>query len=271
MVATGSDDEFAYSDVEMMPTPDSQTENKAPPKRRAAAKSKAVVTGSRVAKAKAPGRRTSGASVLATTTTTAPKGRKGGARKALKELESVNDNGNETEEVEDFEQEEPMKPAKKGRATKPKAAPKTTKTTARGGPAKPGKRAACVEPTVKYIPDTQPEPMQIEPTILQEEEEDEPTLRPVASSRPIVPPMRQARSTSRQPESLIAPRRRAGSASSTERGGDPALRRKLGDMTRKFESLDLKYKQLKEVGSTDAVTNFEKLRRSTEQRAQGKS
>ena len=55
-------------------------------------------------------------------------------------------------------------------------------------------------------------------------------------------------------------RRRAGSASDTERG-DPNLRRKLGDITRRFENVDLKYQNLKEVGINEANANMEKLRR----------
>ena len=55
-------------------------------------------------------------------------------------------------------------------------------------------------------------------------------------------------------------RRRAGSASDTERG-DPNLRRKLGDVTRRFENVDLKYRTLKEVGIGEANANMEKLRR----------
>lgn len=55
-------------------------------------------------------------------------------------------------------------------------------------------------------------------------------------------------------------RRRAGSASDTERG-DPNLRRKLGDVTRRFENIDLKYRNLKEVGINEANANMEKLRK----------
>lgn len=60
-------------------------------------------------------------------------------------------------------------------------------------------------------------------------------------------------------------RRRAGSASDTERaGGDPSLRRKLGDVTRKFENIDLKYRNLKDVGILEANANMEKLRKQCE-------
>jgi len=55
-------------------------------------------------------------------------------------------------------------------------------------------------------------------------------------------------------------RRRAGSASDTERG-DPNLRRKLGDMSRKYENIDAKYRSLKEVGLKEANANMERLRK----------
>ncbi|KAK5087233.1 hypothetical protein LTR05_004404 [Lithohypha guttulata] len=57
--------------------------------------------------------------------------------------------------------------------------------------------------------------------------------------------------------------RRAGSVSDTERG-DPMLRRKLGDMTRKYESIDLKYRNLKDLAVTEANANVEKLRKQCE-------
>jgi len=68
-------------------------------------------------------------------------------------------------------------------------------------------------------------------------------------------------------ESLVreqpAYRRRAGSVSETERG-DLMLRRKLGDITRKYENMDLKYRNLKDVTVSEANTNVEKLRKQCE-------
>ncbi|KIV90033.1 hypothetical protein PV10_07379 [Exophiala mesophila] len=69
-------------------------------------------------------------------------------------------------------------------------------------------------------------------------------------------PVRDASKVRQEP----AYRRRAGSASDTERG-DPNLRRKLGDITRRFENVDMKYRNLKEVGINEANANMEKLRR----------
>ncbi len=78
------------------------------------------------------------------------------------------------------------------------------------------------------------------------------------------PVKKVVRSTSR-PRQDNTFRRRAGSASDTERGGgDPNLRRKLGDITRKFENIDLKYRNLKDVGILEANSNMEKLRKQCE-------
>jgi Chromosome segregation protein Csm1/Pcs1 len=72
------------------------------------------------------------------------------------------------------------------------------------------------------------------------------------------------RSASRPRQENVC-RRRAGSASDTERAvGDPNLRRKLGDVTRKFENIDLKYRNLKDVGVSEANANMEKLRKQCE-------
>jgi chromosome segregation ATPase len=78
--------------------------------------------------------------------------------------------------------------------------------------------------------------------------------------RPAQKPVQSA-SQSRQETGF---RRAAGSASDTERGGDPNLRRKLGDITRKFENIDLKYRNLKDVGISEANANIEKLRKQCE-------
>ncbi|KIW55906.1 hypothetical protein PV05_04614 [Exophiala xenobiotica] len=91
-------------------------------------------------------------------------------------------------------------------------------------------------------------------TTEEEEENTEPLLTEKVSKSNVAP-----RNVSRpRPEPTY--RRRAGSASDTERA-DPSLRRKLGDVTRKFENVDLKYRNLKEVGIHEANTNMEKLRR----------
>jgi len=149
-----------------------------------------------------------------------------------------------------------------------KAAPRAT---AAGRKARTAKNVPVVEPT-KVIPETQPEPMEIEPAVLaMEDEVDEVDEVAAPTPRPAARTANRALSASK-PRPAPAAHRRAGSASDTERdrgGSDPALRRKLGDMTKKFENLDMKYRNLREVGTKDAESNFEKLKRTSDERCKG--
>ncbi|KAF2455005.1 chromosome segregation protein Csm1/Pcs1-domain-containing protein [Lineolata rhizophorae] len=84
----------------------------------------------------------------------------------------------------------------------------------------------------------------------------------------------RARSSSRQPQPQPQPyqrvngmHRRGGSVSDAERTGDIGLRRKLGDMTKKFEALDLKYRNLREASMRDAESSFDRLKHATDERA----
>ncbi|KAJ9669752.1 hypothetical protein H2201_000137 [Coniosporium apollinis] len=148
------------------------------------------------------------------------------------------------------------------------AAKIAAKATAAGRKTRTAKNVPAVEP-VKVIPETQPEPMDIEPTVLaMEDEVDEVDEVAAPTPRPIARTANRALSASKQRPAPGA-HRRAGSASDTERdrgGSDPALRRKLGDMTKKFENLDMKYRNLREVGTKDAESNFEKLKRTSDER-----
>ncbi|KAK3294683.1 chromosome segregation protein Csm1/Pcs1-domain-containing protein [Chaetomium fimeti] len=49
--------------------------------------------------------------------------------------------------------------------------------------------------------------------------------------------------------------------------GDPALRRRLGEMTQKYESLEHKYRDLKEVAVREAERNFDKLKKQSEEKS----
>ncbi|SLM40783.1 Monopolin complex, subunit Csm1/Pcs1 [Lasallia pustulata] len=127
-----------------------------------------------------------------------------------------------------------------------------------------GKTKSSVEPALseKVIPETQQAPMDIDGTVPPEEDEDVEETAPQSVFRQA----RHGRTNSRQPQAAVA-RRRAGSASDNERtGSDAATRRKLGEMTKKFENLDLKFRNLREVGIKEAEANFEKLRKQSEDR-----
>jgi hypothetical protein len=101
-----------------------------------------------------------------------------------------------------------------------------------------------------------------------EESVDEVTPQPIYRHAPQI----RAPSISRQPASIqnsaAIPRRRAGSTSSNEgKTGDPALRRKLGEMTKKLDALETRYRNLREIGIKEATTNFDQLRTQSDERA----
>jgi hypothetical protein len=139
-----------------------------------------------------------------------------------------------------------------------------------------GKRQASVESrnvqgkyiSERVVPETQMD-VDTSAVTLEDDNEDEPTLHPTARHTG------RARSVSKTRELLSRQpsvgRKRAGSGSDAERGGraDPLLRRKLGDITKKFENLDLKYRNLREVGVKEAEANLEKLKKSTSERIKG--
>jgi hypothetical protein len=51
---------------------------------------------------------------------------------------------------------------------------------------------------------------------------------------------------------------------------EPALRRRLGEMTQKHESLEHKYRDLKEIAVKEAERNFDKLKKQSEEKSRGK-
>lgn len=60
-----------------------------------------------------------------------------------------------------------------------------------------------------------------------------------------------------------SPRKRK-SGIETDHGGDPELRRRIGDVTKKHDALESKYRNLREIGIVEANTNMEKLRKQCE-------
>ncbi len=289
-VDSASEDEITHDELNALPTPDSNTENKAPARKaraKGAQTAKTTASAKLAVKSKPTARRASGGSVLGVKKGTAAVGKKApakGGRKALVELKDVN--GSDTEEVDEFEDEasvEHPKPAKRGRpATKKVQEEEPPQTEA---PARRGRKPAAKEPAVKKqpkskpskhdsapeekqttIPETQPEPdvdpMDIEESI--EIDEIPETMPP-----PPRPSARRAQAQSNRTRQVSTGRMRTGSASDSER--DPVLRRKVGDLTRKLEAMTVKYDTLKEVASSGKDSNFEQLKRRTEQAAKGMS
>jgi len=185
------------------------------------------------------------------------------SRQPLKDRTNVQSDG------EDMDEEE---------GAKPKA--KRAKTTAASR--KP--KAAKAGETLGVIPETQQDPEDVEQSIEMDADGMDVAQAPTpqqlqrfvqrprsASVQPAQPlqPRASARSVSAQP-GYPPPRERSGSVSGTERerrGGDPELRRKLNEMSKKYETLNLKYQNLQEIGKSNAESNFEKLKRASDQKA----
>lgn len=304
-VDSASEDEMTHDELNALPTPDSNTENKAPARKargNAAQTKKTTPANKAPAKGKPATRRVSGSNVLGVKKANAAVAKKApakGARKALVERKETN--GSDTEEVDEFDQEElvePVKPTKRGRPSK-KAQEEAEQVQEEEeehvvkapGPAKKGRKTAAKEPTTKKepkskattkakttkrvakqeveaehitIPETQPEldegPMDIEESIEIEEISEVMPLPPRPSARRAQAQPNRARQTS-------TGIRRTGSVSDSER--DPVLRRKVGDLTRKLEAMTVKYDTLKEAASSGKESNFDQLKRRTEQAAKG--
>ncbi|KAI9736075.1 MAG: hypothetical protein M1818_006251 [Claussenomyces sp. TS43310] len=267
------DDDVQGQTRNTMPVRNSTTENMPVVKKGRGGKAVA----SKISKPKPPARRTSG------------RGKK--ARQALADKTNEQHEQSDTEEVDDFDQGDvtvldnvtsadeldafPVAgESKKARSTKTRSTTKPTiSTTATkssreysGRMVPNAKRGARKEATTAAEPmcqdgtilETQVSTMDVDENGDEEVEEvEEPTLRPVARRTDVV------RSGSRSRQTSIS-RRRAGSASDTERS-DPAMRRKLGYMTKKYEQLDLKYQNLREVGVQQAEDKFEKLKKQSEE------
>lgn len=122
-----------------------------------------------------------------------------------------------------------------------------------------------VPETQKAIAETQPEPMEIDqpqsPEVSVEDEDAIPQSVYRQSNR-IQPASRQRFTTTS--------RKRAGSASGSERtDSDAKLRRKLGAMAEKLESLESRYKHLREIGVKEAEANYKKLKEQSDESKKG--
>jgi hypothetical protein len=291
-----SDDE--QSDIEMMPTPESNQENKPAAK----AKKGAKVPTAGVKRGRPASKR------LSVGKQSTAKRRAVAKRGPLKDQTNAR-HDSDTEEIDEFAHEEskeseaipasapaavpeekpepePKKPAaKKGRPPKKTAGsavveestqtrrdgefeytPTASRATKKGGRPKKADPVQEEEATIQETQQPREAEIDDDDTMLSIEQDDiipQSTYKQTSNA--------QKRSTSRQPQPYTTSnaRRRAGSASDTERGNDPALRRKLGDTTRKFESMELKYRNLRDVGIKEAEANFERLRKQSEERTRG--
>lgn len=86
-----------------------------------------------------------------------------------------------------------------------------------------------------------------------------------------LPSHRHALSSVQRPQSrdLFGTDRRAVPASDSELH-EPAIRRRVGELTRKYESLEAKYRDLREIGVKEAERNYDLLKKQSEEKANSK-
>lgn len=60
--------------------------------------------------------------------------------------------------------------------------------------------------------------------------------------------------------------RRIGAMTSDSEQNDPSLRRRLGDLSKKYERLESKYRDLRDIGVKEAERNFDRLKRQGEEK-----
>lgn len=302
---TDMNDELDSAEPTVQPSPDSNQENNAAPGKRGRYKTKPA--SAKFSNSRPSTKRTSGGT-MAGKKKAASKKKATGKRVPLKEQTTVQ-HASDTEGIGGFNEpadgevdpiedasmdEQPpaketigrKKPAARGRKAAAKESKPQPQATAKDGefeytpirnvdnglfsrvstnniaPRGRGGKRGTTKP--KEIPETQVEPMHVDPPSIPEEDEDaipQSVYRQTSNLR--------ASSKTRQPP---VNRRRAGSASDTERtGNDPALRRKLGEMTKKVDNLEMRYNNLREVGVKEAEANFEKLKAVSEAKSKGES
>lgn len=291
-VDSASEDDMTHDELNAIPTPDSNTENKFPVRKQRAQGTQLAVTTKPPARGRPVSRRVSASSILSAKTTArvAKRGPVKGQRKALAERNNKNNNNtneSDTEEVDDLDHEasaEHPKHTKRGRPAKKTQeeatvdAPVPTKRGRRPGVkestanenrkanTKAKTRRSISEPAAERgtVPETQPvhdlDAMEMEDSV---EIDETPESMPPPSRTYIRRTQLQSNGTQ---QTSNGPGR-AGSVSDSER--DPVLRRKLGDLTRKLEAMTARYDALREAASVGKESNFEQLRQRTEQMKKG--
>lgn len=251
---------------------------------------------SKVTKTKAPARRTSGRLNEKPTpepSTQAKRGKRNvlvdktnGSKSAEKEMEQIDETGDVTMEdaasgdeldaeviaVKESKAKDAKKPATaRGRTAKtvapePDVAEETVAPVGKKGrPGRKGKGKAQEEPA----PEQQsPEKVIQETQVPEVEMETEVDIEEYSILENSIPEVKRKESRpyneSRRRQMSVS-RHRAGSASDTERN-EPAVRRRLGELTKKLENVEGKYQDLREVGVKEAEKTFDRYKKAAEEK-----
>jgi hypothetical protein len=295
-------------ELDALPTPDSNQEIPAPGRKGRVTRGRPKATATKLAKVKPASRRLSGRLAVVKKETPTQK-RTATKRRALKGQKSPDhpqpeengieedppdgkSDGNETTaSIDELVRKE--RAPKRGRPPKKQLEPEvvqetkvvendgefeytptvvrhmnTQKKSVQAKQAGAGKRNPSVDRPYasKVIPETQAMPMDLDSSDFPDEDADCEGVIP--ETVPRKPSGKRTNSRQRQPFLLA---NRAGSVSDRERAqDDSSTKRKLDEMTKKFEDLNMRYKVLKEVGVKEAQVNFEKLKEQSEVKTKGK-
>jgi hypothetical protein len=159
--------------------------------------------------------------------------------------------------------EPPKSKGRRGRPAKDAVAPDSMQKNAEPPAVKRARKAAADkagQQTSAEIPETQVEgQMDIDVAEEQDQVEDLPSF-----SRFSAPPSAQRLNSYHVP--LSASKR---SASSSLIESDPSTRRHLGELKRKYEALELRFRELRNVAAVEAEKNFDQLRKQSNEKTQG--
>ena len=142
------------------------------------------------------------------------------------------------------------------------------KKPSQGKQAAAGKRNPSADPLYvsRVIPETQAAPMDLDSSNFPDEGADPQHVVPDS-----VPQKSGGKGTNSRMRQPPLSTNHARSASDVEAShDDSATRRRLAEMTKKFENLDMRYKTLKEVGIKEAQVNFERLKEQSEGKTRGR-
>ena len=187
---------------------------------------------------------------------------------AGQERAAVTQESMEEEDTNDQENEDPM--ATKGTKTS-RAAPKAKPAAARRRARAPSV-AKQTDGEFEYTPTRAAQVQQLprEPEVLDsqmqeaEPEVDESVLPdpPTRYASSSVVKNARARIATVRTQELSPNKRKSGFG--VEQGVDPDLRRRIGDITKKHDGLESKYRTLREIGIVEANSNMERLRKQCE-------
>ncbi|EPE08335.1 chromosome segregation protein [Ophiostoma piceae UAMH 11346] len=161
-------------------------------------------------------------------------------------------------------------PKKRGRG-RPKASDENNDPVAAAKPAKKGRAAAVAKETTEDVSmeeegDEPQKDTTVEPAVEMEAEtaEKRDTATDDTAHNTFQSPLR--RNKTQLLAAAASPARPRGSTAATATD-DASVRRRLGELTKKYDTLEARYRDLKEIGVKEAERNFDRLKKQGEERA----